>query len=108
MKIDWRSVCRLHGDLAREYMGGFEESLEEMMLKYTSTGGYDSQANPEVEGRIRLVFEVARALLLQASAPDELWPPAAEHANELLNRRRLGGRDPPLFQEFRLCGPGYS
>ena len=60
MKIDMREIWRTHEDMAMEYLGGFDEFLRDMLIKAASTGGYDPAANPQPEGRIRLLFEKTR------------------------------------------------
>ena len=71
----------------------------------TSTGGYDSQANGPVEERILAIVLMAKCLMDQAGLPVGYWDLACTHANEILNRSKIGGRDPPLLQELKLLLP---
>ena len=84
-KLHQRKLWRYHSDQGTEFAGECERWLKECGFVLTDTGGYRPAANGIAERRIKELFGITRALLLQAHAPKELWGEALRHANELFN-----------------------
>ena len=64
-KLHQRQLWRFHTDQGRELLGECQRWLKESGLVMTDTGGYREPANGIAERRLKELFQVARALLLQ-------------------------------------------
>lgn len=100
-KLHQRSLWRFHSDQGSEFANECQQWLNESGLLTTDTGGHRPQANSIVERRFRELFQMVRALLLQAGPLELLkpcWDEAYMHANDIINttEREIPGYETKL------------
>jgi hypothetical protein len=83
-KLHQRQLWRFHSDQGREFLGECQRWLRGSGIVITDTGGYREPANGIAERRIKEIFQIARALLLQGNAPKLIWDESFLHSNALI------------------------
>jgi hypothetical protein len=81
-----RLILRFHSDGGGEFRGAnFQSFLKSNDIRFTYTTASTPQHNGMAERMNRTLFELTRTLLIQASAPEEMWGEALMWAAHLYN-----------------------
>ena len=88
---------RFHADGGTEYVNKDTTALfEKHGVKFTTTAPYSPFQNAIAERANRSLFESARAMMIQAGAPKNLWAEAVKYAAYIRNRTPHKGLDMQL------------
>jgi transposase InsO family protein len=102
-------VRAVHTDNGGEYTSTqLEDYFSQKGIVHETTVPYSPEQNGAAERLNRTLMERVRAMLQDASLPDELWAEAAVTACYLRNRSPVAGRDRTPWELFFKAKPDVS
>jgi hypothetical protein len=103
------TVRAVHTDNGGEYTSTqLEDYFSQKGIVHETTVPYSPEQNGAAERLNRTLMERVRAMLQDASLPDELWAEAAVTACYLRNRSPVAGRDRTPWELFFKAKPNVS